>query len=369
MIRIELQLQRGNFALHANLDTQARVSGLFGPSGSGKTTFLHALAGLIRPERGRIEIDGEVLFDSNTGRWTPPERRRVGVVFQDGRLFPHIDVRANLLASRPEPGTPGPGLQDVVSLLDLETLLGRMPESLSGGEQRRVAIGRALLYRPRLLLLDEPLTGLDEARQRRILAYLMRLSDVLDVRMLMVSHVYAHLMALVGEVGLMDAGRVTATGPPELLLERAIGAGDEPVETTLRGEVTATGDTATVRSQGTEFHLPLSGAAGGRTAFVTIPARDVLLAVGDPPTTSARNCLPGTVTDLRRSGGRVLVQIDAGPRFWVEVTENAVRDLKLEPGREVLALIKATALRGVVLENQDAQDSPRPGLALEYPGP
>ena len=351
MIRFDLEIRRGAFHLHAALDTGVRVAGLFGPSGCGKTTVLMALAGLLHPERGSITVAGTSLCDTERGIFLPPEHRRIGFVFQEGRLFPHRNVRENLLASRPPRDADGPGFDEVVDLLDIAPLLGQAVDHISGGEARRVAIGRALLSRPRILLLDEPLTGLDRELRRRILAYLIRLKNTIDLRMFYVSHVYSDFLALVDHMGVLRGGRMVAAGEPESMMEAALGGRDAgPMETTWVGTVrSVSGAHAVVESEGAELSLPLPGAVPGRAAYLSIGAREVLLGVGDPPRTSARNALTGPVVEIRRFADLVLVRVQCGPGLWAEVTEDAVDDLGLAPGRPVYALIKATAIRGVAL--------------------
>ena len=350
MIRFDLALRRGNFPVHAAWDNVARVSGLFGPTGSGKTSILLALAGLLTPERGHIEVGGTVLFDSANHINLPPEKRRVGVVFQDGRLFPHLNVGDNLRFARPAPTTRGPGFDEVVALLDLEPLLERRVDQISGGQARLVAIGRALLAHPRLLLLDEPMTGLDPALRRRVLAYLLRLKESLDVRMMLVSHLYSDFLALVEEMAILGRGRLDSVGAPEALMETALGTAEAGrVETTLAGRVVERdGDRAVVECDGARFELYLEGSARGGPAYLTVDAEDVLLAVGEPPRTSARNSIPGRVAQVHRVGSKFLVGVDAGCLVWAEVTPQSAANLELSPGREVHLLIKASALRGVV---------------------
>lgn len=190
MLSLDVQLRRGRFERHVRIEDAARVVALTGPSGAGKTTVLNAIAGLVRPRAGRIEVDGRVLFDSARGIDLPAHRRRVGYVFQDARLFPHLDVRGNLLYGRHAAAADGPRFKPgtVVALLGIEALLARPTANLSGGEAQRVAIGRALLSQPAILLFDEPLSALDQARRKELIPYLQRVRDEVRLPMLYVSH-------------------------------------------------------------------------------------------------------------------------------------------------------------------------------------
>jgi len=188
MLHLDLHLRRGGFRRHVRIVEQARVVALAGPSGAGKTSVLHAIAGLVRPESGRIEIDGRVLYDSAAGIDVPTHRRRVGYVFQDARLFPHLDVRRNLLYGRHGGAQARFGFDAVVELLGIGHLLDRRTRRLSGGEAQRVAIGRALLSQPSILLFDEPLSALDPARRDELIPWLQRVRDEVRLPMLYVSH-------------------------------------------------------------------------------------------------------------------------------------------------------------------------------------
>ena len=219
MLALDVEKRLGGFQLAAKFETEARVTALFGPSGAGKTTIINMIAGLIAPDRGRIMYRGKLLFDAAGKVNLPPHRRRFGYVFQDGRLFPHLTVRGNLEYGRRmyrlkrDPGE----IDRVVAMLDIARLSDRRPGKLSGGERQRVAIGRALLMRPQLLLLDEPLASLDAARKAEIMPYLERLRDEADVPMLYVTHQADDARRLATTVVRIEAGRVAAVGGLELL--------------------------------------------------------------------------------------------------------------------------------------------------------
>jgi molybdate transport system ATP-binding protein len=219
MLAIDVEKQLGDFHLALKLQTEGRTTALFGPSGAGKTTIVNLVAGLMMPDRGRIVLTDKVLFDSGTRVNVPPHRRHIGYVFQEGRLFPHLTVRRNLDYGRFMNGLTRDGDEErrIIDLLDIGHLLNRRPGTLSGGERQRVAIGRALLTRPQLLLLDEPLASLDAPRKGEILPYLVRLRDQVGVPMIYVSHQAEEVKQIANEVVRVEAGRVAAVGGLELL--------------------------------------------------------------------------------------------------------------------------------------------------------
>ena len=219
MLRVDISKKLGEFALEAAFASEGRVTGLFGASGAGKTSLVNMIAGLLRPDRGVIALDGEILDDTAGGVHVPPHRRRIGYVFQDARLFPHMNVAQNLDYGRRMNRLPDDAAQTkrVTDLLDIGHLLDRRPGKLSGGERQRVALGRALLSKPRLLLLDEPLGSLDEGRKVEILPYLVRLRDEANVPMVYVSHDAAEMRQLATQIVMLRGGRVTAIGGVKVL--------------------------------------------------------------------------------------------------------------------------------------------------------
>jgi molybdate transport system ATP-binding protein len=219
MLRVDVSKQLGEFLLEASFTSEGRVTGLFGASGAGKTSLINMIAGLVRPDRGTIAIGPETLDDTAARIHVPPFRRRIGYVFQDARLFPHLDVRENLDYGRRMNGHADDPAQRkrVVDLLDIGNLLNRRPGQLSGGERQRVAFGRALLSKPRLLLLDEPLGALDEGRKLEILPYLVRLRDEAGIPMVYVSHDAAELRQLATQIVMLRSGRITAFGGVKVL--------------------------------------------------------------------------------------------------------------------------------------------------------
>ena len=219
VLRVDIAKQLGEFSLSASFESEGRVTGLFGASGAGKTSLINVIAGLLTPDRGSIAVDGETLDDTAAGVHVPPHRRRIGYVFQDARLFPHLDVRQNLDYGRRMNRIADDHAQRrrVTDLLDIGHLMDRRPGKLSGGEHQRVALGRALLSKPRLLLLDEPLGSLDEGHKIEILPYLVRLRDEAGVPMVYVSHDAAELRQVATQIVMLQRGRVTSFGAVKVL--------------------------------------------------------------------------------------------------------------------------------------------------------
>lgn len=328
------------------------VVALFGPSGAGKSTAIAAAAGLLRPEACRLVLDGVVLADTATGIWLPPEKRRIGMVFQDARLFPHMTVRRNLTYGlrRAPPGHIG--FDEVVALLGIEPLLDRRPHTLSGGERQRVAIGRALLSQPRLLLMDEPLANLDAARKQEILPYLARLKSALKLPILYVTHAMEEVTRLADQLVLIEAGQCVAAGPLEEVTARsdlalsqrddagavlaAVVAGHEPSR-----------QLTTLDAAGTHLLVPLVDAPIGRALRVRIPAREVILAREAPTAISVHNIIAGTVRGVGQDTARRAALVEIGlpdGAFLARVTPDAVARLGLGPGVPVLALVKSVAV-------------------------
>jgi molybdate transport system ATP-binding protein len=340
------------FTLDVAFEAPPGVTALFGRSGAGKTSVVHAVAGLLRPDRGRIALDGEALFDGGAGRSVPPHRRRIGYVFQDGRLFPHMSVRGNLTYGRRfGRGGDGAALKRVVGLLGLEALLERRPGSLSGGEAQRVAIGRALLAEPRLLLMDEPLSSLDEPRRGEILPYLERLRDETRVPILYVSHTLAEVARLATTVVALRDGRVLRAGPATDVLSDpgAVPAlGVRAAGSVLTGRVVAhhsDGLTEIAVSAG-RLLLPRVEAKPGTALGIRIAAQDVILSRGRPEGLSALNVLPATVTGLHQGEGPgVAVALRAGEdALLARITRRSAEALGLAPGVACYAVMKAVAV-------------------------
>ena len=328
------------------------VTALFGPSGAGKSVTIAVAAGLLRPDACRVEIDGQVLADTAAGVWLPPERRRVGLVFQDARLFPHMSVATNLRFGLRR-AAPGPiQFDDVVDLLGIAALLARRPHTLSGGERQRVALGRALLAQPHLLLMDEPLASLDDARKAEILPYLTRLKTALRLPVIYVTHALDEVNQLADSLVLLAAGRVTGSGTvsevaarTDLPLARRDDAGALLLCRIVAHD--ASRELTQLEGGGATFLVPLLDAPLQAECRIRIPAREVILAGVPPESISVHNVVPGVVQRIAAEAARrsVLVEI-ALPSgvLLARVTPDAITRLALSPGAPVLALIKSTSI-------------------------
>ena len=346
---VAIRKRLGALALDVEFAAEAPVVGLFGRSGSGKSSVVNAIAGLLRPDGGRIAIDGQVLFDASRRVNLAPEKRRIGYVFQDGLLFPHLSVRRNLLygASRAGEIT----FDAVVLLLGLEALLERRPLALSGGEKQRVAIGRALLSQPRLLLLDEPLASLDNPRRMEILRYIERLRDELKLPVVYVSHSVAEVTRLADHVVLLDAGKVLAHGGVQEIFNRADlrpHTGRYEGGALIEAEAIAH-DTqfflTRFRFSGGELVAPGMDAAVGSRVRIRIRSRDVALATLRPAGISIRNVLPGSIDAIADNGGAIVeVSVRLGDAVVpARISRQAMTELDLAAGKPVYVLIKAIA--------------------------
>lgn len=340
------------FDLDVAFDAPPGVTVLFGRSGSGKTTIVNVVAGLLKPDQGAVSVNGVVVLDTQRGIDLPTHRRRLGYVFQEGRLFPHLTVRQNLMFGRffaPSDAR----LEDpdrVIDLLGLGALLARRPAHLSGGEKQRVAIGRALLSAPRLILADEPLAALDEARKAEILPYLERLRDEVSIPMLYVSHSAAEVARLATSVVALENGRVARFGPAaEVLGDPMITpAGARAAGAILEAVVTAhhSDGLSEIQAGGMSLFLPRVPHALGQSVRVRIPATEVVLSRDPPKGLSALNILPGHVDVVRAGdgpGALVSVMTPAGP-ILARVTRRSVDALGLTKGATCYAIVKSVGI-------------------------
>ena len=359
-MEIDVRRKQGDFLVDARFTgADAGVTALFGPSGAGKTSVINMVAGLIRPDAGKISVNGLDLFDSDRNIDLPPEKRRVGYVFQDGRLLPHLSVRANLTyGMRLLPNNRRfVKMDQVTDLLGIGHLLSRRPAGLSGGEKQRVAIGRALLTSPAVLLMDEPLASLDGPRKAEVSPFIKELGQRFSIPVLYVTHALEEILNLASAMVVMDAGRVAVHGSLEDVLSRPD-----------MGRLLDREDWGTVISARVDGPKDVSGLtglrsgklvlrAGGITApvgtgvRVRIPARHVALALTAPKDTSFRNIFSGIVKEIRDTDNPFVdVGLDVGLTkdrpLWARITRQSLADLNLAPGGPAFALVKSIAVLG-----------------------
>lgn len=350
MLEVSVRHAFAGFALDVAFRAPPGVTVLFGRSGSGKTTLVNAVAGLLMPDAGRIAVDDRTLLDTARGIRLPPHRRRIGYVFQDGRLFPHLTVRQNLgygawFAPR---DAPREDMGRIVDLLGIGVLLDRRPGALSGGERSRVAIGRALLSAPRLILADEPLAALDAPRKAEILPYFERLRDAVNIPILYVSHAPSEVARLATTVVALDAGRVVAQGTAAAVLGDADAMGARGAASVLTARVVAhhaDGLSELATASGILW-LPRIAARPGARVRVRITAQDVILSRAAPAGLSALNVLAGPVVGLRSGQGPdAMVTLAIGAeRLSARITRRSVRSMGLAPGQTCHAIVKSVAV-------------------------
>ncbi len=354
MLDIDIALDRGAFRLEARFSSDAPIVALFGRSGSGKSTIVEAIAGLVRPRSGRIVVEGRTLFDSARGIDLTPEARRVGCVFQDALLFPHLSVRANLAyGERLTPAAERFVDRDrVIALLGLAALLDRRPGTLSGGEKQRVALGRTLLASPRLLLLDEPLAALDAPRKAEILRYIELLRDELRLPMVYVSHAIEEVTRLADRLVLVSDGRTIAQGEVAELFSRADlrpYTGRFEAGAVIEARVALHDERyglTTLAFEGGELVVANLDALPGEPVRARIRSRDVALALEAPRAASFQNVLGGEVESIGGEFGAIVdVHLRVGPTPLVaRITRESAERLALAPGVKVYALVKAIAI-------------------------
>jgi molybdate transport system ATP-binding protein len=353
-LAFDISHRLGNFQLDARFTTGGGLVALFGRSGAGKTSIINIIAGLIRPDRGRVVTGENVLVDTAQGVFVPRHRRRIGYVFQEGRLFPHLTVRQNLLYGRwfaPQDSRRD-DVDHVVNLLDIGLILERRPGRLSGGEKQRVAIGRALLASPSLLLMDEPLASLDEARKAEVLPYIERLRDQSRVPIVYVSHSIAEVTRLASSIVLLSDGKVAAAGPTSEIMHRldlfpltGRAEAGAVIEATVERHDAAFGLTE-LHSRAGRWRLPQLDVEVGARVRLRVRARDVMLAKSEPSDLSALNALPGVIAAVGGGDGPIVeVRLDCnGEALIARLTRYSVERLGLTPGARIYALVKSVAL-------------------------
>lgn len=351
-LAFDLSLKQGDFALKARFaGDMSGVTALFGASGAGKSTLLRVLAGFESGAEGRVELSGDVLQESAAHRFVPPHRRGVGTVFQQPRLFDHLDVAGNLrFAEKRAQGLPGPTLEAVVEALDLGPLMSQPSRTLSGGERQRVAIGRALLSRPRMVLMDEPLTGLDQRRKAQILPYIARLPQQFALPVVYVTHAVDELTRIADKMIALDHGRVVAFGSlPEVFPRLDIDAGGSHFEAgaILQGHISGHDPQmhlSYVTIGESRLSMPAAPLPEGAVVQLRVRARDVLLATQRPEGLSAQNILPAQVhrviEEPDTAFAEVFLQV-ADQVLRARLTRAAIAQLRIAPGQNVYAVLKA----------------------------
>ena len=349
-LSVEITHRQGAFTLDVAFQVPDGLTVLLGPSGSGKTTLVNALAGLIRPDAARIVVGERVLADTAAGLHLPPHKRRIGYVFQDARLFPHLTVRQNLLYGRwfAPRGEAGEDLARIVDMLDIGPLLARRPGALSGGEKSRVALGRALLAKPAMILADEPLAALDEARKAEILPYFERLRDQTRVPVLYVTHSLPEVSRLATTVVALRQGRVAAVGPVAQVLGNPQAMGAREVTSALTARLVAHHDDglSELACAAGPLWLPRIDLPPGAAVTVRIAAHEVILSRSRPEGLSAQNILPATITGLTSGEGPgVIVHLRIGENaVLARITRRAALQMGLETGQTVFAVLKSMSV-------------------------
>lgn len=353
MIELRIQRQLAEFSLHVDETIDTSPLAVFGHSGAGKSTLLRCIAGLDRPNSGRIAIDGDVLLDSKRDIHIPVQERQIGYVPQDGLLFPHLSVKKNLLYGfkRIYGRKRTIEFDDVLKVLEIGELLDRDISTLSGGERQRVSLGRALLASPRLLLFDEPLASVDRRLKGRILPYLIRAIEHFAIPTVYVSHDHEEVAQIAREILVLDRGRAVACGPYLEIVDNPAVFGlfsREGIDNIIRVRVArhdATQGFTLVEAGKAQFAIPPISLPVGEELSIGIKAGDIILALDRPSRISTRNALEGEVQRIVPVGDILLAHIDVGCELLVELTPSAVNELGLTPGVPLWALIKTNAFK------------------------
>jgi len=346
-IRINAQKSIGGFTLSADFTVTGDQVGIFGESGSGKSTLVGLLAGLHQPDRGEIFLDGECLFSSRKGIMVPPEKRRIAIVFQQPCLFPHLSVKSNLLYGfrRAAPEHRTIDFAALVSVLKLDTLLERGVNNLSGGEKQRVALGRAVLANPRLLLMDEPLSALDDTLKFQIIPYLKSVSEQFRIPYLFISHSLVEMRLMVEKVLVVAGGRMVEQTTSDQLARSRMGQSQVGYINLLELEAIRRMEGLFVYQWG-DTELLVSAGNNQPTALFELSSRDIILFKKHPEAISARNLLDCIVANTFPAGNKIGVELSCGNRRLVaEVVVQAADDLGIVTGSEIFAAIKASSFR------------------------
>lgn len=363
MMALHFKSQRKNFNFDVALNLPVLGTlGVYGPSGAGKSTLLNMIAGITTPDAGYLTLDNQPLFDSESRIHIPIHKRHIGMVFQDSRLFPHLDVKDNLCYGYRllVPAERRLSFDQIVALLELTPLLAQKPHELSGGQKQRVALGRALLTSPRLLLMDEPLASLDTRLKQHILPFLRRVKDEINIPMIYVSHAIDEILYLTSEIAMIDHGRVLAHGPfsevmqqvPALTLAQSLG-----LENVLHTQVLShhpQGGYSIAAIHGQNLHIPLVNAATGSKVSISIAASNIALARRKIEGITIQNQLAGVVQDIQTLQHKTLLIIrleNSAARIMAEITAKSVDDLQLHVGSKLFCMIKTQSIHPLATLN------------------
>ncbi|MEC9293303.1 MAG: molybdenum ABC transporter ATP-binding protein [Chloroflexota bacterium] len=348
MISFDIHMKRSEFLLDVAGEFGDGITAVFGSSGAGKSSLLDCLAGSIRPDSGHVQM-GETIWYSSLNRvWVTPENRRVGTVYQDGALFPHLDVRSNiefgwkLIPEHKRHIDP----LELADFMGLSNLMSRKPSTLSGGERQRVAIARSIAIMPSLLLLDEPLASIDSPRRGSILNYLKRVHAEFEMPMIYVSHSISEVVSVASNAMMLEAGKVVGFDHPTALLPYVNNSeGIDKFENIFDGVIGPSTDyLTTVEVNGVEIWAGRQRKSMGERVLVSLGANQIILAAQRPANISARNIIEGKVVETWSNLGKVFVEVDAGPKFIVELTETALKDLGILMGCDVFLVFKSSSV-------------------------
>ena len=352
-LSVSLFHQTKHFELDVEFSASQGITVLFGQSGTGKTTVINSIAGLFRPQKSNIQLNDQILQNSGSGKFIPVHKRRLGYVFQEGRLFPHLTVRQNLeyglrIASQKEKG---PHTEEIAELLGIKFLFERYPLTLSGGEKQRVAIGRALLSRPQMLLMDEPLASLDDSRKAEILPYLEQLRDQFALPILYVSHSVAEVARLANTIVVLESGKAVCSGSAESILSNPnlvhqIGIRDAGALVPARVVAHHLDGLSELEMSGGRLFIPFVNTNVGQLTRLRILAQDIILSRDLPAKISALNVLPVHISAIRTgTGPGAFVQMTCGTDYLLaRITQRSARHLEIEIGKKCYAIIKTVSI-------------------------
>jgi len=346
-LKLQIRKQQGDFLLELDLKVSGERIGIFGPSGSGKSTLVSLLAGLVKPDFGQILLNGQPLFDSSSRINLPSHRRRIAMVFQQHGLFPHLNVRKNLLYGhqRCPADERRIELDEVAEVLEIGDLMEQKPDTLSGGQSQRVALGRAILSSPRLLVMDEPLSALDDDLRYRIIPYLKLVSERFRIPFAFISHSLVEMRLMAEQVAVLEKGRLTGVMTPEELARQRMGQ-------SASGYINLLELAAPQEKHGllafpwVGRELLLSSGAGTESGTFELSSKDIILCKRHPEAISARNLLPCMVRSMFEADSKTGVELDCnGATLVAEIVPAAARELAITPGSTIWAAIKASAFR------------------------